>query len=187
MLKSHHPDKRRKYLVKKDFQIKFILKFCLLILAGVIASTCILFIFSQDTLTSTFHNSRLVIKNTGVAILPSVIYTNLITMGFITLAAIAVTLLVSHKIVGPLFRFEKELKNIGDGNLTTIITIREKDQIPEMADSINQMVCSLHKKMLDVQKKVDGICESAAAQDTPESLVDELNNLQENIKNNFKI
>jgi methyl-accepting chemotaxis protein len=108
-------------------------------------------------------------------------------MGFITLAAIAVTLLVSHKIVGPLFRFEKELKNIGDGNLTTIITIRENDQIPEMADSINQMVCSLHKKVLDVQKKVDSICKSAAAQDIPESLVDELNNIQENIKNNFKI
>jgi methyl-accepting chemotaxis protein len=187
MLKKHHPYKRRNYFVKKDFQIKFILKFCLLILAGIVVSTCLLFIFSQDSLTSTFHNSRLVIQNTGVAILPSVIYTNLITMGFITLAAIAVTLIVSHKIVGPLFRFEKELKKIGDGNLTTIITIREKDQIPEMADSINQMVCTLHKKMLDVQKKVDSICESATAQDTPESIVHELDNLQENIKNNFKI
>ncbi len=187
MLKNHHPYKRRNYFVKKDFQIKFILKFCLLILAGIIISTCLLFIFSQDTLTSTFQQSRLVIKNTGAAILPSVIYTNLITMVFITLAAIAVTLIVSHKIVGPLFRFEKELKNIGDGNLTSIITIREKDQIPEMADTINQMVCSLHKKMLDVQKKVDSMCESAATQDIPESLVAELNNLQENIKNNFKI
>lgn len=62
--------KRRQYFIKKEFQVKFILKFCLLIVFGAIISTGLLFLFSQDTLTSSFQQSRLVIKSTGLAILP---------------------------------------------------------------------------------------------------------------------
>ena len=121
--------KRRQYFIKKEFQVKFILKFCLLIVFGAIISTGLLFLFSQDTLTSSFQQSRLVIKSTGLAILPSVLYTNLITLGLIAIAAIIVTLFVSHKMAGPLFRFEKELRNIGEGDLTTKVVVRKDDTI----------------------------------------------------------
>ena len=120
--------KRRQYFIKKEFQVKFILKFCLLIVVGAIISTGLLFLFSQDTLTSSFQQSRLVIKSTGLAILPSVLYTNLITLGLIAIAAIIVTLFVSHKMAGPLFRFEKELRNIGEGDLTTKVVVRKDDR-----------------------------------------------------------
>ena len=74
------PFRRRHYFINKDFQLRFILKFCLLILCGVLVSTGLLFLFSQDTLTSTYEQSRLVIKNTSLAILPAAVYTNLITL-----------------------------------------------------------------------------------------------------------
>ena len=100
---------RRQYFVQKDFQFKFILKFCLVLLIGIIISTGLLILFSKNTLTSSFDQSKLVIKNTAFAILPSVLLSNLITLALITLATIVVTLLISHKIAGPLFRFQKEL------------------------------------------------------------------------------
>ena len=68
--------KRKIHFIKKDFQFKFILKFCLVVLAGVTISTGALFFFSSDTLTSSFQDSRLVIKSTSLAILPIVLYTN---------------------------------------------------------------------------------------------------------------
>ena len=179
--------KRRQYFIKKDFQFKFILKFCLIVLIGTILSTGLLFLFSQGTLTSSFQQSRLVIKNTSLAILPAVIYTNLITLGLITLATIVVTLFVSHKIAGPLFRFEKELKEIEKGDLTKSIRLRKKDQTTDMADSLNKMTAGLHEKVLDIRTGVENLIELASKQNAPQELIEDLNHLHQKIGINFKI
>ena len=179
--------RRKNYFIKRDFQSKFILKFCLIILIGTILSTGLLFLFSQGTLTSSFQQSRLVIKNTSLAILPAVIYTNLITLGMITLATIVVTLFVSHKIAGPLFRFEKELKEIEKGNLTKSIKLRKKDQTTDMADSLNKMSAGLHEKVLDIRTGVEHLIESASKQNAPQELIEDLNHLHKKIGMNFKI
>ncbi len=180
-------NKRKNYFIKKQFQVRFILKFCILLLAGVILSTGLLFLFSQDTLTSSFQQSKLEIRNTAVAILPSVIYTNLITLGLVTLATVIVTLFVSHKIAGPLFRFEQELKEIGEGNLTKRVVLRKKDQITDMADRLNDMVASLQEKIRDIQGDVEGIRRSASQQKAQGSLIEDLDKLQQKVESHFKI
>jgi len=187
MSQNRHPHRRKHYFVKKDFQFRFILKFCLIVLIGAIISTSLLFLFSQGTLTSSFQQSRLSIKNTALAILPAVIYTNLITLGLIALATIAVTLFVSHRIAGPMFRFEKELKAIEEGDLTKDIRLREKDQITDMAATLNNTIASLHEKVLDIQTGVEHLIESASKQKAPEGLVEELNHLYQKIGSSFKI
>ena len=187
MSQDKHPYRRRQYFVKKEFQFKFILKFCLIILIGAIISTGLLFLFSQGTLTSSFQQSRLVIKNTSLAILPAIIYTNLITLGLITLATIIVTVFISHKIAGPMFRFEKELKAIGEGDLTRKIRLREKDQITDMADGLNKMIAGLHDKVLVMQTDVEHLLESASKQNAPKLLIEELNHLHQKIGGSFKI
>ncbi len=149
--------KRKTFYIKKEFQFKFIMKFCLIILAGVIISTGLLFLFSQETLTSSFENSRLVIKNTGIAILPSIIITNLITLGIICIAAIAVTLFISHRIAGPMFRFEKDLEKISNGDLSVSINLRKKDQFSEMALALNNMTQSFHGKLSKVNARLDEV------------------------------
>ncbi len=187
MAKNKLNNQRKTHIVKMDFQIGFILKFCLLLLLGVVISTGLLFLFSQDTLTSSFHQSRLVITTTGMAILPAVIYTNLITLGLITIAAIFVTLYISHKIAGPIYRFEKELKTIGSGNLTTKINLRENDQVRDMADSINIMVETLREKMQSIQTTVDDMKSCSAQSSAPEDIVLMIENLDKKIQETFKI
>lgn len=187
MSQSKHPYRRRQYFIKKEFQSKFIMKFCLIILVGVLISTGLLLLFSHGTLTSSFHQSRLIIKNTAIAILPAVIYTNLITLGLITLAAIVVILFVSHKIAGPMFRFEKEIKEIGLGDLTKTIRLRKKDQITEIAEDLNKMTASLHEKVVDIQTGVEHLLELASKQNAPQGLIEELNRLKQKIQSSFKI
>ena len=180
--------KKRKILfIKKDFQFGFILKFCLLVLAGVIISTGALFFFSSDTLTSCFQDSRLVIKNTSLAILPTVIYTNLITLGLITLATIAVTLIVSHRIFGPLYRFEKDLEEIGKGNLVKQIRLRKRDQMVDFTASINNMTAGIHAKVFDIQTGLVQVIKSASRKNVPEEIMDELDRLHREIEDNFKL
>jgi methyl-accepting chemotaxis protein len=128
-----------------------------------------------------------VIRNTCFAILPDLLVTNLFTLGLITVATIVVTLFVSHKIAGPIFRFEKELKEIGQGDLTKKIMPRKKDQITDLADCLNSMVFSLRQKVLDIQTDVKHIRESAVKQNVPQEFIEQLNVLHEKIGSNFKI
>jgi len=187
MIPGQQTQQRKTHLIKKEFQYKFILKFCLIILAGVIVSTSLLFAFSQDTLTSSFNQSRLVIRSTGYAILPAVVYTNLITLGLVTLAAFIVILYLSHKIAGPIFRFEKELKNIGEGDLTVKIVLREDDQVKDMADSINQMVGRLHQKVHMLNTDVANMLNSIADQNVPEAVTEGIKDFQQQIEKNFTL
>lgn len=146
--------KRRTYFIKKDFQFHFIFKFCLLVLVGGVVSTVVLAYFSSETLTSTYENSRLVIEKTSVAILPAVIYTNLITLVLISAAVIAVTLLVSHKLAGPMFRFEADLKTIGEGDLIKVVRLRKEDQLKDLVQSLNGMTASLHEKVANTRSEI---------------------------------
>jgi len=98
-----------------------------------------------------------------------------------------VTLFVSHKIAGPMFRFEEELKRIGEGDLTNKVMIRKKDQITDMAVSLNDMIAGLRAKVLDVQTEVEHIRQSASRQNAPKALIEELDHLHQKIGSNFKI
>jgi methyl-accepting chemotaxis protein len=179
--------KRRQYFVQKDFQFKFILKFCMVLLTGIIISIGLLFLFSKNTLTSSFEQSRLVIENTASAILPSVFLSHLIALVLIILLTIVITLLVSHKLAGPLFRFQKVLREIGEGNLTQSIKLRKNDQVKAIADSLDQMRVNLQKKILDVKEEVEQIIESTSGQDIPPDLSNRLDHLNQKIRNNFKV
>jgi methyl-accepting chemotaxis protein len=187
MPQRKYPHKRRHYFINKEFQFKFILKFCLLILAGVVVSTTLLLFFSQDTLTSSFQQSRLVIENTSKAILPALIYTSLLTLGLISFATIIVTLFVSHQIAGPLFRFEKDLKEIGSGNLTKNVRLRGKDQLTAMAESLNEMTYSLRDNIFEIQTMIKELLESASQQKAPPELIDKVKRIDEKIEASFII
>jgi len=180
------PYTRSHYFIKKDFQTKFILKFCLLLLAGVIVSTGLLFIFSRGTLTSSFQDSKLVIENTAMAILPNVLYAGLITLALLAIATIIVTLFISHRIAGPMFRFEKELKEIGEGDLTKKVSLRKKDQAQELADCINDMTASLRGKVIPIRTGLEHILKSARKQNASNDLIEELEKLHQDILSNLK-
>jgi methyl-accepting chemotaxis protein len=158
-----------------------------LLLLGVMFSTALLFVFSQDTLTSSFEQSRLQIRSTGSVILPSVILTNLITLGAVALATIAITLFVSHRIAGPLFRFEKELKQIGKGDLTKKVILRRKDQMTDMAESLNEMVSGLHDKLAVIQKDVEQLRDLASREQASVELTEALNKLDRRITESFRL
>ena len=187
MSKPKHPVKRRIHYIKKDFQFKFILKFCLLVLLGAAISTVLLSVFATGTLTTSFKGSKLVVEKTYTAILPALIYTNLITAVLITLATIFVTLYVSHKLAGPMFRFETDLKMIGEGDLTKRIKVRQHDQLTDFADSLNDMTESLHNKILDTRTDIQRVIDEASEQHAQSDLIIDLKDILNKIESNFNL
>jgi len=181
------PFRRRHYFVKKEYQARFILRFCLIALAGALASTGLLLFFSQGTLTSTYQHSRLVVQTTSFAIMPAVIYTNIITLALILLATIVVVLFLSHKIAGPMFRFEKELLAIGEGDLSRRVRLREKDQFTDMAESLNRMTAGLGERVRESREAVERILAQARQSGADHALVAGLEALRADLERRFTV
>ena len=179
--------RRKQHFIKKGYQARFIFKFCLLVLVGGLLSTGLLYALSRGTLTSSFENSRLTVESTSVAILPAVVYTNLITLLLITVATILVVLYVSHKIAGPLFRFEKDLSEIAQGDLTKVIRLRRKDEVKDMAETLNRMTASLRERLVEVQARLDEAAEQAEEDGASDAVKEKLFQAQSALKRRFKV
>jgi len=176
--------KRKKHFINPGFQARFIVKFCLILILGGGITIGLTLFNTQDTLTSSFTNSKLVIQNTSLAIMPSVIYTTLITTALIGLVVIMVTLLVSHKIAGPMFRFEKDIERVTRGDLKSRINIRKGDQFQEMATSLNTMIESLNNRVVDIRDTVHVL---AGKKELPKTCSEEIAQLDEKINRHFKL
>ncbi len=176
--------KRRRVYINKDFQRTFIVKFVLvLVLSGVISVGLTLAV-TRGTLTSSFVDSKLMIQNTALAIMPSVIVTTLVTLLIVGIIVVLVTLLVSHKIAGPMYRFEKDIQRVGTGDLQSRIRIRNGDQFQELVISLNQMIDSLNLKVSTIRDEVAELADRDPP--IPSGHVD-IVRLQERIDAEFKL
>ena len=173
--------------IKTKFQLRFIFKFCLLVLTGGILSTGLIFYFSRGTLTASFHESRLVLRDTSIAVLSSAIYTNLITFAVIFLVTIAVMFYLARNIIMPMLRFEEDLKAIAEGDLTTKIGYREKDQTTGLGQNLNIMTESLNGKVRDIQTGFKKVVEAASMEDVPDRFAIDLIRLHRRIGRGFKL
>ena len=154
-------NRRRNYYIDKKFQTYFILKFCVLVLVGSFISGFIIYAMSKSTVTTTFVNSRLAIQSTADYILPAVFLASLVVIAIIGIATIAVTLFTSHKIAGPLYRMDKDLQEVMNGNLKLRFNLRIGDEIKPLAASLDLMTQTLRAR-IDEMKKCVGELESRA-------------------------
>jgi len=158
--------KRRNYFIEKSFQTRFILNFCALVAAGGLLTIGMLYVLAMQSTTVSFVNSRVVVRTTADFILPILIQTVAIVTILVGLATIVVTLFVSHKIAGPLYRFKKVMQALAEGNFSSDFRIRHLDQLQDLADAFNTMIVKIRtdlKTLKDnfrsLKEKLDNISE----------------------------
>ncbi|MFA5144150.1 MAG: methyl-accepting chemotaxis protein [Candidatus Omnitrophota bacterium] len=151
---NDYRNRRRNYFIKKDFQRNFILKFCLLVAIGSIVSGLIIYLMSRSTATTSFENLRLVIKSTADYILPAVLLSGAIVIVITGIAAILITLFTSHKIAGPLYRIEKDIREVAAGDLTQEFNLRSGDEIKPIAGALNLMAHYLRDEVGALKKDI---------------------------------
>jgi methyl-accepting chemotaxis protein len=69
---------------------------------------------------------------------------------FILLALHSV--LISHRIAGPLYRFRNIFKTVAEGDLSVRANLRKADYLGKESDSLNEMIAGLRTKFAGIQK-----------------------------------
>ena len=167
-MENNIPDRRKNYYIKKKFQRNFILKFLILVAAGVFMSGAIIYLMSRGALTTTFDNSRLAIRSAADYILPTVLLSGAAVMIIVGFAVIIMTLFASHKIAGPLYRIGKDIDELASGNLHVRFVLRGGDEINELAGKLDEMAGSLRSRAAAI-KKAFIVLESSSKDAPPET------------------
>lgn len=170
-------NRRRQYFIDKKFQTRFIVKFASLVIIATAVSSAIVYLMAMSTVTTSFENSRLLIEGTADFILPSILLAGAITIISIGFATIAIALFTSHKIAGPLYRMQKDLKEVSAGNLQMIFTLRKGDELKPLAESLNMMVEALKGDVAGIKKASSDI-ETVLNANNIESARSRLNDLK---------
>ncbi|MDT4290925.1 hypothetical protein RO575_15265 [Methylomonas sp. MO1] len=138
--------KRRQIFIKKDFQGRFILgAFALILLAGLCSALLIYWMTGGD-LQAQSQSAHANIVNAAERLGVSILIGNLVAILVAGGIAVSTVLYASHKIAGPLYRFETLCQEVGDGKLDTVTHLREHDQLQDLALSFSNMVAKLRSR-----------------------------------------
>lgn len=143
--------RRKNYFIKKKFQIDFSIKFLILIVVEAVLAIGLFIYLSKGTLTTSYLGSDLKIAKTSEFFLPTLLLSNLVILGVTGIVGIVVMIYISHKIAGPLYRFEQTLADISNGNLTHRFNLRQDDQLIQLAESINKFTEAMDKRAGDMK------------------------------------
>ncbi len=150
--------KRKQIVIDKKFQGKLVIR-ALIPLVILVILTAILSIVVLGRLESGFHfesTNELIamlsqrlgnLFQSSAELFSSLRTYTLLLLGLFLLIAggyvVYIFLYISHRIAGPILRFKRTLGDILNGQLTTRIHLREKDEFKETADSFNEMIEAL--------------------------------------------
>jgi len=189
---TSRPNKRRIYFIDKSFQAKFILKFCALVVLGGLLTIGLLYFLAMQSTTVSFVNSRVVVRTTADFLLPVLVQTVAVVVVVVGFATVIVTLLVSHKIAGPLYRFKKVMTDLQEGDFSQDFRIRHLDQLQDLAGSFNETIKKTRDKikllkegLKALENGLNNISESEIS-DTKRSLLSELKKASEELNKSIR-
>ena len=164
-------DRRKKinFSVKREMQLRLLLKILTIVSIGIGLMGLIFYIYSNS-----YRQFHITAKNFLDYLMPAVIIS--LVIGF--LASIGITIFFPHKIAGPLYRIERDLREkVGAGDLRVKFILRKGDEVQDLADAINTTIEQLREKIErvnDVVDRIDGAIKNKADDDELEKLVREL-------------
>ena len=179
---------RRRYFISKEFQLKYVgLILALMFLTAVVCSYAIYYtmmVHLGGKLANVYPQGKL------IAIVNTINLRIIFSLLLISPIVVIIGIFLSHRIAGPIFRMERDLRNIAVGDLTVNIVLRQKDELKTVASGINELTRSF-KTTVSAQKdrlnrasaylKALKSISKSGAQD-PAAIADAITRLDEEVK-----
>ena len=143
----------RNYYIQKHFQSRMIMKFCVLAFAGTTLFCAAFYSSINMDIGSGYVQALDSMKFINSGLMKNYLFTQGAVIALVGLFVILFTLIMSHRIAGPLYRIELTLKDACQGRLNQRIHLREKDEMINLAEQVNGMVLGLNSKLTNIKTK----------------------------------
>ena len=144
---------RKKYFIK-SFQTGLVLKFIFLVLLESALIFGVFMFLARNTITTGYTNSILTLNNSQEFFFTPFVGLCLIISICVSISGLIALMFVSHRVAGPIYRFEKTLKNLKQGDLTSKITLRKDDDCVELRELLEDFILSLNRRVKTIKTDV---------------------------------
>lgn len=135
------------FSIKKKMQLNMLVRIWLTLFIALIIFGTIFYLYSDITIGASYRQFHIKANNFLDFLLPVV----LLGFGVSLVLGVAGALFFPHSIAGPIYRIERELIEIGKGDLSKKLELRERDSCKDLAESVNTMIGELRNRI----KRID--------------------------------
>ncbi|MGA1791054.1 MAG: HAMP domain-containing protein [bacterium] len=156
MKKGNKKRKTINFSIKKGMQFRLIFRIFIIILIAVMLSGVIFWVGSHKKVDSSYRQFHVQLRNFRDMILPLAIIGTIAGL----LGALILSLFFPLHLVGPLYRIEKSLERVTNGDLSNhLLNIRSGDELHELACQVTRMTEKMKEriKLLKEQNKREEI------------------------------
>jgi len=125
---------RKKYVIKKDLQLRILLETALLMFFVAVLVGCSVYLGGFKALLFELSGEKITLVNRVISLrmfmwfLPAV------------LAIIIISVFLSHRIAGPIFHFQRTIKEMMKGQPVPEIHLRKHDRFKDFAEDLNGLI-----------------------------------------------
>jgi methyl-accepting chemotaxis protein len=151
-IKMNQPSfQRRNYFINKEFQGRYIFNYFILATIGSLLFIGVFSFFSSNTLSIVYDNYHLQLGVTPGILFKKILSTQWLFLVFGGGMVIVVTMFLTHRVAGPFYRFEKTLDEMIEGDISSQIFLRQKDEGKALAQKINAFNYVLGDKLAVIE------------------------------------
>lgn len=144
------------YFILPSYQLKLVIFIATVVLIGSIFHIVFLNYITTKNLTEHFNQNQ--IEQIWEILRPAIIVTNIFSFVFLTIFIVVVTILVTHKLIGPMLKVTGYINKINSGILPKDeLRLRENDEGQPLCEAINKTNNLLKRKFLKLESIKDSI------------------------------
>lgn len=147
---------RKNYFIEKRFQLKYMLLTMILLLVYSFIFVIIIFAPYMLTLYFDYPLAEKAEAARALLLLNAKVWPGI---GVVILLFGAVSIFISHKVAGPLFRLKKTLSQVTEGNLNVLVKLRKWDDLQDLADHLNILIEELRTFVTTLKNDYDLLSE----------------------------
>ena len=130
---------RKIYLTDKKFQLRYVKIIILFVLAVLTVSDGLAFLILMNELENSGVDRTLLTIPFREGIKFIFLFQFALTIPVVVIYGIVLT----HRIIGPLGRMKRWIADLGEGNFGTQFKLRQKDELVDLVDGLNEMSTNL--------------------------------------------
>lgn len=160
-----HPYKRRTYYIKNSAQSKFIMRFVALSLFGGAIALGGFNFLAYKKIDAALYSMRLPNISPGGLLWHEMLLANLFVIVFILIAFTLNARSLFNRLHGPLKKMTYDINRISQGELSTLISLRQHDEFRDLAGELTTMTTNLKQRLTAMKQLTDDIIQLSEKMD----------------------
>lgn len=150
--------RRRKinFSIQRSFQIRLMRRVLIIALSALILASAGFLLYSNREISGSYLQGHIQMRNFLDLLLPAVIGVAAVA----AVLALTITLFFPLRLAGPLYRIEKEVERIREGDLTVQLKLRQGDELRDLAEAVNRAVAGLREQIAHMKQEVSELSSS---------------------------